>query len=255
MAYERELELAREAARRAGDLALQHSARGVTAETKADESPVTIADRECEKLIASSIRERFPEDGLLGEEGSNGESRNGRKWIIDPIDGTRDFLRGIPTWAVLIGLEVDGEVVTGVCHMPASRESYWAVQGGGAWRNGERIQASHVRSKSKALFCVNGINSVLREPYAGRLVSFAAGFWAVRSLGGCMDAMLVASGRADAWLEPTAAPWDLAALKIILEEAGARFFNFDGGASIYGGNCIACAPGLETLMRGFVAEA
>jgi histidinol phosphatase-like enzyme (inositol monophosphatase family) len=255
MAYERELELARDAARRAGELALQHSARGLTAETKADESPVTIADRECEKLIAGAIRDRFPDDGLLGEEGSNGESRNGRKWIIDPIDGTRDFLRNIPAWAVLIGLEVDGEVVAGVCQMPASQESYWAIRGGGAWRNGERIRASAIRSQSEALFCVNGINSVLKLPYATRLVDFAAGFWAIRSLGGCFDAMLVASGRADAWWEPTAAPWDLAALKVILEESGACFFNFDGGASIYGGNCIACAPGLEKLMRDFAAKA
>ena len=254
MTYERELELARETAAKAGELALRHSTRGVTAETKADESPVTIADRECERLIADSIRARFPDDGLLGEEGSNGESRNGRKWIIDPIDGTRDFLRRIPAWAVLIGLEVDGEVVAGVCHMPAAKDSYWAMRGGGAWRNGELIRVSTVGSQSEAMICVTGINTIMKLPYGSRLAGFAAGFWAVRSLGGCLDAMLVASGRADAWIEPTAEPWDLAALKVILDEAGARFFNFDGGASIYGGNCIACTPGLEPLMRSFAAK-
>src|SRR5579885_1697539 len=111
MVFEREMELAKLLAEEAGAMALDFQRRGVIAEEKSDESPVTAADRACEKLIVERIAREFPDDGILGEEGANRDTRTGRKWIIDPIDGTRDFVRGIPLWAVLIGLEQDGEVV------------------------------------------------------------------------------------------------------------------------------------------------
>ena len=255
MNFLRELEVARAVALRAGEQALRYASRGLSAETKSDDSPVTIADRENEKLISAALLEAFPDDGLLGEEGALLESRSGRRWIIDPIDGTRDFLRGNPFWAVLIGLEADGEAVAGVTHMAALGETFYASVGGGAWRNGTRIHASSIDSPAKAVLCMNGINNAIEHGLGSRLLEFMSRFWAVRSVGGCLDAMMVASGRADAWVEPTAKAWDLAPLKVIIEEAGGRFFNFDGGNSIYGGNCIACAPGLELEMRNFIGAA
>ena len=105
MSFGRELEVARAVAVRSAELAIRHQAAGLKPEAKADDSPVTIADRECERLIAGVLTEAFPDDGILGEEGAKKESRNGRRWILDPIDGTRDFVRGNPFWAVLIGLE------------------------------------------------------------------------------------------------------------------------------------------------------
>src|SRR6202521_3210167 len=118
MSFGKELDLARRTARRAAGLALGYQATGLRADYKADHSPVTPADRACEKLIAAALEEAFPEDGILGEEGANKESRSGRRWIVDPIDGTRDFLRGNPLWSVLIGLEESGEVMAGVVHLP-----------------------------------------------------------------------------------------------------------------------------------------
>ena len=133
MAWEREIEVCRDVARRAREiLALRHAAKGVVGEDKADDSPVTVADRECERLIVSELRAAFPGDGFLGEEGASDEGTSGRRWIVDPIDGTRDFLRGLPTWSNLIGLEVDGEVVLGTCNLAAQGELYWAVRGQGA---------------------------------------------------------------------------------------------------------------------------
>ena len=252
MQFEKELSFLRSVAMHAGELALGYQRRGVTAENKADLSPVTIADRECEKLIASRIAEAFPGDGLLGEEGVNESAANGRKWIIDPIDGTRDFLRGLPLWAVLIGLEIDGEVVAGVAHMPARGETYHAHRGRGAYLNDVRIHASHADSAASALLCVNGFNNLKGLPFASRMMDWMSGFWAVRSMGGCVDAMMVARGQAEVWIEPHAQPWDLAPLKVILEEAGARFLNLDGGSSIYGGDCVACAPGLESEVRALM---
>lgn len=250
--YAPELEAARTAALRAGRLALRHQARGLTADTKLDLSPVTTADREAEALIASALLEAFPGDGLLGEEGARKDSGAGRRWIVDPIDGTRDFLRGLPNWAVLIALENQGQVDLGVAHFPAQDTTYFAVRGQGSFRDGARLQASRISDPAQALLCINGFPEIPRLPFAPRLLDWIAGFWAVRSFGGCQDAVYVASGQAEIWIEPTGAAWDYAALKIIAEEAGAVFLNFDGGASIYAGNCALCAPGLEAELRRFL---
>ncbi len=255
MPFETEMEVVRTVAEQAGRLALEHQAHGFEAETKKDLSPVTTADRANEQLINRLLAEAFPEDGLLGEEGSMRESRSGRRWIIDPIDGTRDFMRGIPTWGVLIALEAEGEVVTGACNLPALGELYFAAKGAGAFRNGSRIHVSDGKTVDQALICLTAFNNLNGRPFADRLNSWLSRFWAARSMGGCMDAMCVACGRADAWIEVEAKAWDLAALKIIAEEAGARFFNFDGRSSIYGGNCIITIPALEPEIRRFLGFA
>ena len=245
MPYEKELGVARRVARESGELAMRLQAQGVQPEEKADLSPVTIADKECEKLISRLLLEAFPDDGLLGEEGANRESTNGRKWIIDPIDGTRDFVRGSPVWSVLIGLEVDGVVETGVCHLAPRGETFFATRGQGAFRDDTRIGISGVQTVSQAVLCINGLNGMAKQSFAPGLIDWIARFWAVRSMGGCVDAMMLAAGQADFWIENTAKAWDLAPLKVIMQEAGAVFRNFDGSASIYGGNCLAFVPSLE----------
>lgn len=254
MAFEKELELARRLAGRAAEAALAQRSRGVVAEAKLDLSLVSAADRECERLIAAALEEAFPEDGLIGEEGALKASRSGRRWIIDPIDGTLDYLRCIPTWSVLIALEDAGGAACGVCYLVEREEMYSAARGAGAYVNGRRLRASAVTEPGQALLCVNALHQIQRLAWAGRLLELMSRYFAVRSFGGCQDAMLVASGRADAWIEPYAREWDLAPLKIIAEEAGAVFFNFDGGASIYGGDCVIAAPGLADALRRFVCE-
>ena len=236
-------------AREAGTLALQYQRRGIVAETKADESPVTAADRACEKLIVESIGREFPDDGVLGEEGANRESRTGRKWIIDPIDGTRDFVRGIPLWAILIGLEQDGQIVAGCAYSPGQSLLLTAAKGEGAWADNRRLQVSSIADPSQAVLSFNGFNKIGITPFASRLLPWVQRFWAVRGLGGSFDAMLLAQGQADVWIEPNAAPWDLAPLKLLVEEAGGRFASFSGENTIYGGNAYACVPGLETYVQ------
>jgi fructose-1,6-bisphosphatase/inositol monophosphatase family enzyme len=252
MVWEREIEVCRSVARRAGELALRHAARGVEREDKSDDSPVTVADRECERLIITELRAAFPDDGFLGEEGASEAGRSGRLWIVDPIDGTRDFLRGLGTWSNLIGLEVDGEVVLGTCNMAAQGEIYWAVRGQGAFVNERPVRVSTIDRRDRAIACLTAFDNIAASPFADRILDHLAGYWAVRSMGGCQDAILVISGRAEAWFEIAAKPWDLAPLKILAEEAGARFFNFDGGRSIEAGNAVICAPFLEDELRAFV---
>src|SRR5580704_13032030 len=141
MTWTQELEVATLAARSAAEVALRMQP-GISSESKADHSPVTPADRECERLIAGILSEAFPDDGILGEEGARAESRSGRRWIIDPIDGTRDYVRGNPLWANLIALEAGDDVVVGVANLPVLGKLYSASRGGGAHQNGSRIHAS-----------------------------------------------------------------------------------------------------------------
>jgi histidinol phosphatase-like enzyme (inositol monophosphatase family) len=244
-----ELDTACRIARRAGETALRYFRRNVAVEVKPDASPVTAADRECERLIAAALEEAFPADGIMGEEGAAKESRSGRRWWIDPIDGTRDFIRGTTAWAVMLALEAAGDVAAGVVHFPASGETFFASAGGGAYVNGDRIRVSGVGSAAQAVLCVNGLNNLGRYPFAPRLLDWMAPFWAVRSMGGCVDAMMLARGQADLWLDANGKPWDFAPLKVIAEEAGARFFDFSGNRTIHGGNCILTVPGLESEAR------
>ncbi|MFN7922130.1 MAG: inositol monophosphatase [Bryobacteraceae bacterium] len=254
MAWNEELAVVKQALERAGEAALGYWRDGVSAEAKADLSPVTAADRHCERLIVQDLCQHFPDDGILGEEGANKASGSGRRWIIDPIDGTRDFVRRNRLWCHMTALEEGGETVVGVIHFPALGETYWASRGGGAFRNGERIRVSSVTEVGKAVLCVNSFANIHRSAFSRNIVDWMRHFWAVRSMGGALDSMFIAAGHAEAWIEQSAQPWDLAATQVIAEEAGARFFNFDGGRSIYGGNCVLCVPALETTMRRFVGS-
>ena len=150
MRYQNELTIGAEIARKAGDLALKIREGNIGTELKSDESPVTIADRACEQLIVAELQRAFPDDGLLGEEGAARESSNGRKWIIDPIDGTRDFIRGTRAWSVLIGLEEARTVVAGFAYFPSTGEMFSAARGEGAFWNGDRVRASGIQQKSQA---------------------------------------------------------------------------------------------------------
>ncbi len=251
MTWEHELEFAARTAALAGAhaLALQ---KGITADEKPDHSPVTRADKECERVIARAIAETFPDDGVLGEEGAQSESRSGRRWIVDPIDGTRDFLRGNPLWGPMIALEANGEVVAGHVRFPALGTSYWASRGGGAFGNGERLHVSSKTTAAETLLCINQFNKLDPERFSNHILAWLSRFWAVRGLGGTPDAMMVASGQAELWIEPAAAPWDFAVPKIVVEEAGGLFRNFDGGSSIYAGNGIALTPGLLSELELFL---
>lgn len=249
MPLEIEVEFLKKMAAEAGALALDYQRRGISAETKDDDSPVTAADKACEKLLVDAITREFPADGILGEEGASKPSQNGRKWIVDPIDGTRDFVRGLPLWAVLIGLEQDGKVVAGVAHCPAQNVLSWASLGAGSFTNGVRNQVSAIQDPSLAVLCFNGFHKSNVPAMGQPLLDWVGRFWAVRGLGGAMDALFVAMGKADVWVEPNAKPWDFAPLKIIVEEAGGVFSSFSGENSIYNGNGYACTPGIESFIQ------
>ncbi len=251
MTYQPELEFARQAALVAGENATRMRAAGISVEAKPDTSPVTTADRENERLLREMIHSQFPDDAILGEEGTRTNGSSGRRWIIDPIDGTRDFVRGNRFWCVLIALEFAGEPVLGVAHFPALGDTVWAARGAGAHRNGERLQVSSADRFSSAVLSPNGLHAMAQEPYGPRLMEFRSRFWAVRSAGGALDAVMLAAGEVDVWLERSAEVWDLAPLQVIIEEAGGRFFAMDGSRRHDRGNAVACTPALEPEVRRF----
>lgn len=252
MPHERETEAALDVARRAGELALDYFAGSTPEEEKPDLSPVTEADRACERLIARLLTERFPDDGILGEEGAAAPSRSGRRWIVDPIDGTRDFVRRTPFWAVLIALEERGRVVAGVIHLPALGETVHAAAGAGCYLNGSRVRASAIARLDKAVVMISGFRDLWQHADAAQVRAITESCWTVRAYSGCYDLTLLARGKADVWLSGSGNAWDHAPARIIALESGAEYFNFDGGTRIDAGNCIICAPGLEAEVRSIL---
>jgi histidinol-phosphatase len=249
MNYEREIEFARRIAVAAGENAKQIRAGNFSVETKADASPVTIADKQNERIIREAIEREFPADGILGEEGSSKPGSSGRRWIIDPIDGTRDFVRGNRFWCVLIALEEADQSLVGVAHFPLLGETYWAVHGAGSYLHEERLQVSGIQTIETCTFSPNGLNLVQARPHLSRVMEITQRSWSIRSYGGALDSCLLAAGKVDIWFEPKVEVWDLAALKLIIEEAGGVFFALDGSKRIDRGTGIACTPALESQVR------
>ena len=232
------LDAAVEAARAAGAIALKYFRGRFEVTLKPDATPVTQADRDAERAIVEILGRAFPDHGVLGEEfGGHGSTEV--RWIIDPIDGTKNFVRGIPVWATLIGLEERGEITVGVIHNPVTGELYTARRGGGAFLNGERIRVSAIAELGGATLVHAGLG-LFRE--AGRWESFVRLVDATerqRGFGDYSGYGLVAEGKAELYLEVDLKPWDLAPCKILVEEAGGRFSDLDGRPTIYSGTALA----------------
>lgn len=239
-ALKEELQFAIELCKEAGQLAIAHFNRGVQVSMKPDNTPVTLADQECEAQIRNRISARFPSDALLGEE--EGESKQAsaskRKWIIDPIDGTYNFARGIPIFSVLLALEIDGEIELGVVYNPANEEIFYAAKGAGAFRNGQKISVSKISDIGDSMFLFGGINRILEKgPWEGFTEAVRKSY-RQRGLGDYLDFSFVFEGKAEAMIEVGLKPWDFAPMKIIVEEAGGKFSDLHGTPSIYSGHCL-----------------
>jgi fructose-1,6-bisphosphatase/inositol monophosphatase family enzyme len=254
MAWERELEVALALVKQAGQITLDYRAKGFNTEIKDDDSPVTEADQAAEKFLVEQLAAAFPEDGFLGEEGSNATGKSGRRWILDPIDGTKDYARRLPTYSNLLALEADGEVVVGIANHPVLGDIYYASKGNGAYCNGRRLQVSAVKTLSRAILGFNGINHLTNKFFSPTIASFVSQFWAIRCFGGLEPAYVV-SGQMDAFLSVTGKPWDYAPSKILVEEAGGRYFDFEGGCSIYHPTCVVTNEWLEEPVRRYFEEA
>jgi histidinol phosphatase-like enzyme (inositol monophosphatase family) len=233
------LEIAVGIAEDAGAITLKYYQGRFDIETKADTSPVTVADREAEAHIRQTIESRFPDDGVVGEEFGETRPRAGRRWIIDPIDGTFSFVRGVPLYGVLIGVERDSEPVLGVIHLPALDETAAAAIGEGCHWRGQRAHVSTTSELSDALWLATDLDFETGAAPNGALVRVVTAAGPARTWGDCYGYVLVATGRADIMIDPAMHVWDCAPLLPIIEEAGGRFTDWEGRRTIRGGNAVA----------------
>ena len=232
------LEAAVEAARAAGRVALKYYRGGFEVTIKPDDTPVTEADREAERVIVEILGRAFPEHGVLGEEFGGAGSRESR-WIIDPIDGTKNFVRRVPLWATLIALEEHGEITVGVVHNPVTGDLYTARRGAGAFLNGERLQVSGEASLARAFLLHAGLGTVRQAGRCEEFVRLVDATERQRGFGDYAGYGLVAEGKAEIYAELDLKPWDLAPCKLLVEEAGGRFTDWEGKPTIYSGTALA----------------
>ena len=231
------LDFATDAAWQAGRITLRYFQTGVEVEEKADESPVTAADKGAETKLRELIETRFPNDGIVGEEHGDKKGTSGRRWILDPIDGTKSFVHGVPLYGVLVGVEVEDEPAVGVVHFPALNEMICAASELGCTWNGRPTRVSDISDIQDAtVILTDFVNGHGREEAMNRICSRAK---LVRGWGDCYGHMLVATGRAEVMLDPIMSVWDCAALAPILKEAGGTFTTWSGEATIWGNEAVS----------------
>jgi histidinol-phosphatase len=240
-----DLALALRLADAADAISLPHFRSGLAIETKADLTPVTEADRAVEAELRRILADERPDDAILGEE-QGAAGTGSRRWILDPIDGTRNYARGIPVWGTLVALEENGVVDVGVVSAPALGHRWWAERGQGALANGERIRVSAVSEVEQAVLSFSIENEV--PPLARRA-------WHARGLGDFWAHMLVAEGAVDGAVDSIGvSEWDLAAVQVVVEEAGGRFSDLSGESRIDTGSAVTSNGLVHDELLAAMAE-
>lgn len=238
-----------EVARYAGDAAMRHFRPGIHVEWKQDGSPVTAADRAGENAARAWIEARFPRDGILGEEEGSTRPGAARRWIIDPIDGTKSFVRGVPLWGTLVGVAEGERVLAGAAYFPAVGELVAAAPGEGCWWNGSRCSVSPVDDLKRATVLTTDERFPNDEGRRHGWRSLAARSAVSRTWGDCYGYLLVATGRADVMVDDIMNPWDAAAILPVIEEAGGVFTDWSGARTAFGGSSIATNGALAVEVR------
>jgi len=251
----KELTTAIEAAKEAGKIQLdgQKKSASLNVEKKSDRSPVTAVDKACETRIREILQNEFPNDGFLGEETGENHGTTTRRWIVDPLDGTRPFIRNIPTHSVLIALEENGVPTVGVIHLPAMGLTCYASNGDGAFIDGKPIRVSSTGSLPDAMGSVLGITEYAGAPLGDGLIALTRA-WDYTY--GFMDAysyVLLAGGHLDACVNLLDKPWDCAAAACIVTEAGGKFSSVNGEKTVHGGSIVLTNGILHDTVLGFFA--
>ncbi len=256
-----ELDFTVNLAYRAGRITLGYYNIGLRPDFKLDDTPVTAADRAAEEFVRREIEKAYPSHAILGEEfGESAPTRLpaskpvDRRWLIDPIDGTKSFMRGVPLYAVLIGLEIEGEVRVGAAYYPALDEMLCAADGLGCWWNGRRVHVSEVASFDQAYVCFTNVRNMARcgRSEAWERINQAA--FASRGWGDAYGYLLVATGRAEVMLDPIMNVWDCGPFPPIFREAGGYFGDWQGNPGHTYGEALACnqqlLPELMQMIQG-----
>jgi histidinol-phosphatase len=248
------LEFAVDLAVGAGEITLKYFRKDPETAIKADGSFVTVADREAETYLRKRILERFPNDGIVGEEEGETEGTSGRRWILDPIDGTFSFVHGVPFYGVLLGVEIDSELAVGVVNIAALDEIVYAAKGVGCFWNGKPTRVSSVTTLEESLLLCTEFVACERFGFAAASEELQRRAKSTRTWGDCYGYVLLATGRAEVMLDPVVNLWDCAALLPIVEEAGGTFTDWQGARTISGGNAIATNGKLFDEVMSIVSK-
>lgn len=249
------LDFAVDTAHAAGRLTLAYFQNNVQVDLKADKTPVTAADLQAEEFIRSAIARQFPDHSIVGEEfGTHEAGGSSHRWFVDPIDGTKSFIHGVPVYATLIGLEIEGKIEVGCAYYPGVDEMLAAATGEGCWWNGRRARVSNVQRLEEGMVAFTDSVSFARYKRAGAWERVQQTAKYRRGWGDAYGYLLVATGRAELMLDPIVEPWDLAPFPVILREAGGFFGDWQGKSTIYGKEGIATTqallPQVLALLRG-----
>jgi histidinol-phosphatase len=242
------------AAREAGEITLHYFKKKFETRLKGKDNFVTQADVEAEEFLRREILKRFPRDAIVGEEGGEVAGTSGRRWIIDPIDGTYSFVHGVPFYGVLAGCEVDGDPAVGVVNIPALGEIVYAARGLGCFWNGEPARVSQTDRLEDALLLSTDFGSCARYGFGAAAEELQRRAAQRRTWGDCYGYVLVATGRADVMLDPVMNVWDCAALLPVLEEAGGTFTDWQGLRTIHSGNALATNGALFGEVMQIIKE-
>ena len=242
------------AAREAGEITLRYFRRKFETRLKGKDNFVTQADLEAEEFLRRAILNRFPGDAIVGEEGGEVAGSTGRRWIIDPIDGTYSFVHGVPLYGVLLGCEVGGDPAVGVINIPALEEMVYAARGLGGFWNGEPARVSRTERLEDALLLSTDFGSCARHGFGEAGDELQRRAAQRRTWGDCYGYVLVATGRADVMLDPAMNVWDCAALLPVLEEAGGTFTDWQGRRTIHSGNAVATNGALFGEVMQIIKE-
>ncbi len=251
------LTFASDLAYRAGRLTLGYFQTGLRPDFKADDSPVTAADRAAEQFIRGEIETRYPAHAIVGEEfGASAESGASHRWLIDPIDGTKSFMRGIPLYGVLLGLEIDGVVQVGAAYYPGTDEMLCAADGLGAWWNGRRAQVSDQADLKRAYVCYTNVRNMAKYGHGPAWERINAATYASRGWSDAYGYLAIATGRAEVMLDPVMNSWDCGPFPVIFREAGGFFGSWSGIPGHTFNEALACnaalLPEVLRLLRSSV---
>lgn len=233
---------------------MAHFRTGVGVDLKADASPVTVADRDAERMIREMIEKQFPQDEILGEE-EGGATDATERWVVDPIDGTKSFVSGVPLYATLVAYEQEGLPIVGACYFPALDEMLYAERGLGCYLNGRPCRVSDRTDLTRSVLSCGGPKSMVKYGRWDGFATLSERALATRTWSDAYGHALVASGRVEAMIDPVVSRWDLSAVRILVEEAGGRFTDFKGGDPFASGNDELEAVSSNGVLHGEILRA
>ncbi len=219
-------------------ITLKYYTKKIKPRIKDNLTPVTVADIKCEEFILQKIKNKYPTHSIHAEESGIAESLSDFKWIIDPIDGTKNYMRKYPFWGTLLALEYQGEVVIGVISMPSLNEMICAAKGMGCYSNNKKCKVSKITAVKDSYLIHGGLDYMLTEPYKNNFLQLISRTNYNRGFGDCHGHSFIIKGQSEMMIDPHVAPYDVAPMKICIEEAGGRFTDLNGNCSIYNGNAL-----------------